>query len=122
MNSNLQVMLYVNDVEKIATFFEQALDAKIIATNPLPEGFKQVTLAINDGAQISLFSVSFIKKYSPEVSLEIPSLMFLVADVNAARNKMLHFSSDVGEIVDNAGQPAFNFRDPEGHYFAIGRA
>lgn len=122
MAGKLQVMLYVNDVDKIAAFFEQALDATCIATKSLPEGFKQVTLAINDGAQINLFAVSFIKKYSPEVSLATPSLMFLVADVPAARNKMLQFSSVVGEIMDNAGQPAFSFKDPEGHYFAIGKA
>lgn len=74
------VMVYVEDVEAAKEFWTTKFDFVVKETIELPEDFKGYDLAPNDYAETSmtLFSKDFIRKYSPEVSLETPSLMFEV--------------------------------------------
>lgn len=73
-----QVMLYVDDQEKAVEFWKDVMNFVVKSEDELPEGFKSVEIAPSEEAETSfvLFDKAFIEKYSPEVSLETPSLMF----------------------------------------------
>ncbi|WP_153455292.1 VOC family protein [Companilactobacillus mishanensis] len=113
-------MLYVDDVELIADFFKDALNAEIIKKTKLQDGSFELKLKVLDQVNINLYNVDFIKNFSPMVSLETPSIMFLTDDVEATHEQISKYSKDVGDIMVQGCQKVFNFSDPEGHYFAIG--
>jgi len=113
-----RIMLYVTDVAVVVKFWQDHFDLPVVATSPLPDGSENVVLAMNPGTELSFFSRAFIQKYSPEVLDNVPSLMFF-----SERFAALHAElPGATPIVDDNGQPAFGFPDPEGHYYAVGKA
>ena len=118
MIKQTQVMLYVTNVETNRDFWVHDFGAKLVGEAPLPDGAKQVTLAVNAGLQLVLFPLDFIKKYSPEVAANVPSLLFEVDDVHALHDRL----PGAGEIERVGDQLTFNFADPDGHYFAVTQA
>ncbi|MQS52084.1 VOC family protein [Companilactobacillus mishanensis] len=122
MLKKFELMLYVDDVELIADFFKDALNAEIIKKTKLQDGSFELKLKVLDQVNINLYNVDFIKNFSPMVSLETPSIMFLTDDVEATHEQISKYSKDVGDIMVQGCQKVFNFSDPEGHYFAIGTA
>ncbi|MFD1472019.1 VOC family protein [Companilactobacillus mishanensis] len=120
MLKKFELMLYVDDVELIADFFKDALNAEIIKKTKLQDGSFELKLKVLDQVNINLYNVDFIKNFSPMVSLETPSIMFLTDDVEATHEQISKYSKDVGDIMVQGCQKVFNFSDPEGHYFAIG--
>lgn len=113
-------MLYVNDVSVIGTFFKEALDAKIIKETKMVDDSVSLKLSLLDQVEINLYSIEFVKKYSPMVSLEMPSLMFIVDDVEKTHEQVGKYAKDISTISVQGDQKVFSFADPEGHYFAIG--
>jgi len=113
-----RLMLYVNDVDLVADFWREKFGATTVATDPLPDGSVNIVLATPFGVELSFFSREFIKQYSPEVLDNQPSVMFFSEDFAALHDRL----AGATPIVDDNGQPAFGFPDPEGHYFAIGKA
>ncbi|TGU86508.1 VOC family protein, partial [Mesorhizobium sp. M00.F.Ca.ET.151.01.1.1] len=73
-----QVMLYVDDQSKAVDFWENIMEFVVISEEALAEGYKAVEIAPNNEVEtsISIMEKAFIKKYSPEVNLGTPSLMF----------------------------------------------
>lgn len=116
------VMVYVDDVEAAKEFWTTKFDFVVKETIELPEDFKGYDLAPNDDAETSmtLFSKDFIRKYSPEVSLETPSLMFEVENIEAVYEESKNRGIEVGELVEIPGTKTFNFQDGQGNYFAVG--
>ncbi|TDM07931.1 VOC family protein [Macrococcus lamae] len=118
-----QVMLYVENLEQSVAFWQEQLGFKIVNQQELPEGYQSFEMApatINaDQTSIVLFDKAFIKKFSPEVSLETPSLMFKTADVDALYNDLKAKGVTVGEKLEMPGMKVFNFADTEGNYFAV---
>ena len=116
-----QVMLYVDHQEAVIKFWTDQVGFKIIAENPLPENFKSVEIAPHQESETSLvvFDKAFIKKYSPMVSLEPPSLMFNVNDVEALYHEFKAKGINVGELTEMPGMKVFNFSDPDENYFAV---
>ncbi|WP_158727519.1 VOC family protein [Levilactobacillus enshiensis] len=113
-----RVMLYVTDVERSAQFWQDYFELSLVSKTPLADGSQNVVLAVSAGTELSLFSRQFIEKYSPEVLDNVPSLMFF-----SDRFEELHDElPGATEIVDDNGQLAFGFPDPDGIYFAVGQA
>lgn len=112
-----RVMLYVADVEKSAQFWRENLLAEEVTKTPLPEGFVNIVLRINETTEVSLFAKDFIEKYSPEVLHHVPSLMFFSDQFEALHQKIVGAT----EIVDNNGELTFAFPDLDGHYFVIAK-
>lgn len=71
---------------------------------------------------MTLFSKDFIKKYSPEVSLGLPSLMFEVEEIEKLYEVCKNNGVKVGELVEIPGVKTFNFQDGQGNYFAVSEA
>ena len=115
------VMVYVEDVEAAKEFWTTKFDFVVKETIELPEDFKGYDLAPNDDAETSmkLFSKDFIRKYSTEVSLETPSLMFEVENIEALYEESKTRGIEVGELVEIPGTKTFNFQDGQGNYFAV---
>uniref|UniRef100_UPI003D0E7DCD VOC family protein n=1 Tax=Phocicoccus schoeneichii TaxID=1812261 RepID=UPI003D0E7DCD len=102
-------------------FFTEDLGFVILDEMELVEGFKSVTIApsIDNETEIVLFDKKFIKKYSPEVSLETPSLMFNTTDIDKLYTELKAKEITVSELVDMQNFRVFNFSDREGNYFAV---
>ena len=116
-----QVMLYVEKFDVAVEFFTEDLGFVILDEMELVEGFKSVTIApsIDNETEIVLFDKKFIKKYSPEVSLETPSLMFNTTDIDQLYTELKAKEITVSELVDMQNFRVFNFSDREGNYFAV---
>ena len=116
-----QVMLYVEKFDVAVEFFTEDLEFVILDEMELVEGFKSVTIApsIDNETEIVLFDKKFIKKYSPEVSLETPSLMFNTTDIDKLYTELKAKEITVSELVDMQNFRVFNFSDREGNYFAV---
>lgn len=120
MLKKFELMLYVDDVAMIGEFFEKALDAKIIGKTKMVDDSFSLKLSLLDKVEINLYNMEFVKKYSPMVSLEMPSLMFVVDDINAVHETVAKYAKDISTISVQGDQKVFSFADPEGHYFAVG--
>ncbi|EOV2818791.1 glyoxalase [Enterococcus faecium] len=116
MIQKTRVMLYVNDVEMICRFFVEKIGAEISETIELPEEFKSIVLSISK--ELGVFPKVFVQKFSPEVLGPPPSLVFFTDEFETIYENM----EEPGEITDNNGILTFNFSDPEGNYFVIGKA
>ncbi|PNZ76916.1 VOC family protein [Mammaliicoccus stepanovicii] len=116
-----QVMLYVDDQDKAVKFWTEVLDFIVVGESELPEGYKVVEVAPNKEAQTSfaIFDKEFIKKYSPEVSLETPSLMFKATNFDELYNKLKEANLTGHDIVEMPEGRVVNFHDTQGNYFAI---
>ena len=116
-----QVMLYVEKFNDTVEFFTEDLGFVVLDEMELVEGFKSVTIApsIDNETEIVLFDKKFIKKYSPEVSLETPSLMFNTTDIDKLYTELKAKEITVSELVDMQNFRVFNFSDREGNYFAV---
>ena len=116
------VMVYVDDVEAAKEFWKTKFDFVVKETIELPEGYKGYDLAPNEAAEttMTLFSKAFIEKYSPEVNLGTPSLMFEVENIEALYEESKNKGVEVGELIEILGTKTFNFQDGQSNYFAVG--
>ncbi|KRL25936.1 hypothetical protein FC47_GL001976 [Limosilactobacillus mucosae DSM 13345] len=112
-------MIYVDDVEKVAAFFEQAAGTPRISEETMIDGSKTITVPVLPEASLQFYSRNFIQKYSPEVALNSPSIMFYVDDLASAHARLLQMGATVNEIVLVGSQQTFNFADPEGNWYAV---
>lgn len=119
MLQSMNVMVYVDDVEKVAAFFEQAAGTPRADEKKLIDGSKTIMVPILPEASLQFYSRAFIQKYSPEVMLNSPSIMFYVDDLASAHARLLQMGATVNEIVLVGNQQTFNFADPEGNWYAV---
>lgn len=117
-----QIMLYVEDQEKIADFWVEHLgfnitEKKLNCGVPL--------IAISDGrengTEIVLHDKNLIASMQPELNLSTPSILLSISqDIELLYEQFKSKDITVGELVTlPTGQKVFNFADPEGNYFAI---
>lgn len=122
MINNLDgVMLYVDDQEQSVKFWRDSLGFTVVSEEELPEGFKGIEVAPNTQSEttITIFDKAFIKKYSPELDMGTPSLLFNTDDIESLYKKMKDKGITVGEMTDMGGGKVFNFADEEENYFAV---
>lgn len=112
-----QVMLYVDDVEKAKAFWIETLEFVVVSETPLAEDYVAVEVSPTKDAEI--MAKEFIEKYSPEVNLGTPSLMFKEKNFDALYSKLNDLGLTGHDIVEMNGQRVFNFQDGQGNYFAV---
>lgn len=118
------VMLYVEDINSALEFWTKKLNFTLKEELDLMENFKGYEVAPDENSETSLviFPIAFIEKYSPEVSLETPSLMFEVENIEAVYEDLKKKDVHVGELVEIPDMKTFNFNDGQENYFAVSEA
>ncbi|AID00857.1 VOC family protein [Staphylococcus xylosus] len=116
-----QVMLYVDNQAKSVEFWTDILGFVVVSEEEMAEGFKAVEVAPNESVEtsISIIEKDFMEKYSPEVSVTTPSLMFKEKDLDALYEKLKEKGLTGHEIIEMSGTRVFNFQDGQGNYFAV---
>ncbi|WP_436960404.1 VOC family protein [Staphylococcus xylosus] len=116
-----QVMLYVDDQAKSVEFWTDILGFIVVSEEEMAEGFKAVEVAPNESVEtsISIIEKEFMEKYSPEVSVTTPSLMFKEKDLDALYERLKEKGLTGHEIIEMSGTRVFNFQDGQGNYFAV---
>lgn len=116
-----QVMLYVDDVEQAKSFWTETLNFVIISETNLVEDYKAIEVAPTATAEtsLSIMSKEFIEKYSPEVNLGTPSLMFKETNFDALYEKLKSLNLTGHDVIEMNGARVFNFQDGQGNYFAV---
>lgn len=121
INKLQEVMMYVEDEQKIAEFWCQNFGFLLVGLVDLEQS-KGYTIQSSDGmgSRITIFNKAFIAKMEPELELAIPSLMFSSSDLDKLYEELIAADVTVGNKVTlPEGKQTFNFADPEGNYFAI---
>lgn len=116
-----QVMLYVDDQAKSVEFWTDILGFVVVSEEEMAEGFKAIEVAPNHNVEtsISIIEIEFMEKYSPEVSVTTPSLMFKEKDLDALYEKLKEKGLTGHDIIEMSGTRVFNFQDGQGNYFAV---
>ena len=115
------VMLYVDNQEQSVAFWTKDLGFVIKSEDIIYDDYKSVEVApgLDSETSIVIFDKAFIKEASPEVSLETPSLMFGVQDIDALYADFQNKGIRCGDIVETPDGRVFNFSDDEENYFAV---
>ena len=113
MLKGIEIMLYVDDVEGAAAFWQEGLDGKIASQQTMPDDSLQVTV------QLVLFDRRFIEEVSPEVVDNFPSLLLKVTDLDNYHERLKRLSPNVNPMMEQGGKRLFNFADPENNYFVL---
>ncbi|MGW7975340.1 VOC family protein [Staphylococcus xylosus] len=116
-----QVMLYVDDQAKSVEFWTDILGFVVVSEEEMAEDFKAVEVAPNHNVEtsISIIEKEFMEKYSPEVSVTTPSLMFKEKDLDSLYEKLKEKGLTGHDIIEMSGTRVFNFQDGQGNYFAV---
>ncbi|MGY3777476.1 VOC family protein [Isobaculum melis] len=115
-----QVMLYVNDPQKVADFWIESLDFVTIYKENT-QGIIQIVIAPSRDSetQFVLFERAVIEKLKPELNFGTPSILLASQELDALYQKLQKAGVTVGKVVHRPQGRVFNFADPEGHYFAV---
>lgn len=113
-----EVMLYVKDVEKSKEFWEK-IGYQVIEKRPTPENYKIYVMGENKNFSFNIIDEEMVKKYSPEVLINFPSILLRVEDLEEMHSKLKREKINVTEIQEFNGQKTFSVQDPEEHYIAI---
>lgn len=116
-----QVMIYVDGQEKAVDFWTEVLNFVIISEETMAEGFKALEVAPSKQVETSLSIIEkeFMEKYSPEVNLGTPSLMFKEEKFDELYEKLKEKDLTGHDVIDLSGTRIFNFHDGQGNYFAV---
>ena len=103
-------MLYVDDVEKNATFWRAVGFAE--KDRQEMDGTLIIEVGVEDSqTSFLLYDRAFVESHSPGTATSAPSLMFY--------KKMQTQSVTLGDMVQLGEEYVFNFADPDGNYFAV---
>lgn len=117
MIGKTRVMLYAENVEVLSQFFVETLGATVSETIELPEEFQSTIVQLSPEFELVIFPKVFVQRFSPEVLGTTPSIIFFTDQFEEIYQKI----ENAGEIMENNGVETFNFSDPEGNYFVIGK-
>lgn len=70
-------------------------------------------------ALLQIWDIEFIKKVSPEVAEDKPSILFTVNNIEEMHEKLKKITDTTGDLMDANGKKAFNFQSPSGNYYAF---
>lgn len=117
MIGKTRVMLYAENVEVLSQFFVETLGATVSETIELPEESQSTIVQLSPEFELGIFPKVFVQRFSPEVLGTTPSIIFFTDQFEEIYQKI----ENAGEIMENNGVETFNFSDPEGNYFVIGK-
>ena len=119
MAFNICVNLYVKEVEKEVDFF-RSIGFLEIERHKMENSDSVVISPLSDGnAFLQIWDIEFIKKVSPEVANDKPSLLFTVYNIEEMNEKLKKITPTTSDLMDANGKKAFNFQSPSGNYYVF---
>lgn len=116
--NEIKIMLYVDDVEKNATFWRAVGFAE--KDRQEMDGTLIIEVGVEDSqTSFLLYDRAFVESHSPGTATSAPSLMFYSKDIFGLYKKMQTQSVTLGDMVQLGEEYVFNFADPDGNYFAV---
>lgn len=113
-----EIMLYVKDVENSRRFWVERIGLTLIEKRVGPDNSD--AYAINaGGTTFVLMDRAIVEKYSPEVSIGIPSILFCVDNIDNAHRQLVQANVKTTDIINMGGMRTFSFCDDEGNYYAV---
>ncbi len=116
-----QVMVYVDDVRKVADFWIQQVDFIEVNGAAIDEQYIFVELTPNEHSDthLVLYDKAFVSRQSPELTLASPSILFSTYDIKTMHQTMKDRGVPVSDIQVIGGMTTFHFPDIEQNYFAV---
>lgn len=118
MIHTFELMLYVDDVEKVADFWVKVIGVKENGRAEMPDGSLRIGLDVADHIKLCLFNKEFIRRFS-DVPIAMPSIMLHTDELEVLRKRILDAGCFANEISEREGTRFFNFADPERNYYAV---
>lgn len=112
------VMLYVDDVLQEKSFW-QAVGFHILSSSQIM-GYDTFEMVSQEDSTIifTVFDKLFIKKVSPEVLHNVPSILFHTPNIEQLHERIRQQTSTVSALSEQPFKH-FNFSSPSGIYFAV---
>lgn len=113
------VVLYMNDTEKAAEFWQTYFDFKI--KNVVDAGeHKVITIGAADGqTNFELVPLALMADNPYNLNLGIPSICLNASDLQAEHMRLTKLGANVSPIADHGGRDSFAIIDFEQNAFAI---
>ncbi|WP_313468344.1 VOC family protein [Carnobacterium sp.] len=118
MTNKITIMLYVENVEENASFWKHYFKAEEVARVELGASVT-ITLALSLYCHFQLFDNEFIRKHSPEVADNKPSILIDTPNFEEIHDQLEKDDYYTGEYVYQGNFRTFNFRDNVGNYYAV---
>lgn len=119
MNNDVEVMLYVTDVDREAKFWQSVGFVERDRQDMGATEMVQMAPSEDGAFAFNIFDLMFIKENSPEVADNVPSVMLHSDDIETLYEKMQSLGIETGELVEMGLQKVFNFANPDGLYFGV---
>lgn len=119
MNNDVEVMLYVTDVDREAKFWQSVGFVERDRQDMGATEMVQMAPSEDGAFAFNIFDLRFIKENSPEVADNVPSVMLHSDDIETLYEKMQSLGIETGELVEMGLQKVFNFANPDGLYFGV---
>lgn len=104
MAFNICVNLYVKEVEKEVDFF-RSIGFLEIERHKMENSDSVVISPLSDGnAFLQIWDIEFIKKVSPEVANDKPSLLFTVYNIEEMNEKLKKITPTTSDLMDANGK------------------
>ncbi|MCI5997414.1 MAG: VOC family protein [Peptoniphilaceae bacterium] len=120
INSNVKIMLYMNNPERSRDFWCDKLGFVLVETvNVIGVDSYVVSPSIYSDVRFVIHNKKLVEKLSPDVNTEIPSILLTTSDIEKTMETLKEKGVVVGEIQINENIKSLNFADFEGNYYAI---
>ncbi|MGT2925779.1 glyoxalase [Streptococcus cuniculipharyngis] len=118
MNNEFKIMLYVKDVDAEKAFWQQL--GFIIENEQEVLGYPTFDMRVSEQSNCSftVYSLSFIERYSPSIATNQPNLLFTSSDIETIYQKVKKITNQVSDL-NPLPFKNFNFQSPSGHFYTI---
>lgn len=115
-----QVMLYVENVEESAQFWQQKMGFEFVQKQEQGGQISYIIAPQNQSdVQFVLHNKAFVKQMNPEMNLGTPSILMSTQNIEQTHQQLEANGVAVNPIADLGFMKVFNFSDNEGNYFAV---
>ncbi|MGO0078148.1 VOC family protein [Streptococcus suis] len=115
-----QVMLYVNNPEAAAKFWNEKVGFERV------ECQEQGTLVsyviapkVDSNVQFVLHDKAIVAEMHPDMFLGIPSILMASTDIEKTYQEFIERGINANPVMDLGFMKTFNFSDEEGNYYAV---
>ncbi len=118
-SNNMQLVIYVEDVEKSADFWKKIGFIEIDRQKMEETQVIEIATSPSADCHFVLYDRSYFEKYAPESITATPAILFSSDDVVSLYKKLSQLQVTMGELIQTEEQLVFNFVDNDGNFFAV---